>query len=139
MRENEKAPLEREKEGEMEGADYLGDMVRIICPPSGGRVVTALGTRVELPDGTPIHGVISITLGPLTAGDTRKAIIEVLVSDLDVETHALLGIESLARAAKAHGLKLIAADGSEVLPSAVDSVHGLDGRPKCYPFSSSMT
>lgn len=72
------------------------DKVRIVLPPSGG----GLGTRVETPDGTEVPGIASIDIR-IRPDSLVTATMELAVTAQEVEAHPLLGLETLARSARA--------------------------------------
>ncbi|HBD92126.1 MAG TPA: hypothetical protein DC061_16970 [Gemmobacter sp.] len=103
-------------------------LVRIVVPPSDRCMATALGTKVIAEDGTALPGVYSIKIRPLTADGLVVAEIEVAMGRLDIEAHPLLGRDSLARAAAAYGLRLVDAQGAEIMATASLPSCDLDGK-----------
>ena len=111
-----------------EGAAGPMGLVRIVVPPSDRRSVSALGTKVIAGDGAALPGVYGIKIRPLTAEGLVVAEIEVALDGLDIEAHPLLGRDSLARAAAAHGLRLVDAQGAEITATASLPSCDLDGK-----------
>lgn len=79
-------------------------MIRIKCTGAETH-----GVEVTTQDGAPIDGVRDIKLR-MAVNDVVRAEIEVVVGHVDVLAHPLLGLETIAAAAAAHGYKLVEED-----------------------------
>lgn len=83
--------------------------VRIVVPRADGPA-RALGTRIFMDDGREVHGVFSVKISELNPSEIITAQIELALDGLEIEAHPLVGRNSLARAAEAHGLRLVDAN-----------------------------
>ena len=68
-----------------------------------------VGAEITTEDGTPVQGVRSVNLR-LAPDELVTADMEVIVGQVDVTAHPLLGLETLRDAAAAHGYALVAYD-----------------------------
>lgn len=79
-------------------------MIRIIKAEAG----VGIGTKVSTEGGADIEGITELTIS-IRPDDLVTATVEVMVADLDVAAHPLLGLDSLRAAAKAYGYTLVKA------------------------------
>ena len=79
-------------------------MIRIKC--DGG---VSQAAQITTEDGTEIRGIRSLNLR-MEPNSVVTADMEVIVGQVDVTAHPLLGLETLKEAAAAHGYALVAYD-----------------------------
>jgi hypothetical protein len=81
----------------------MNGKIRIVTPEDG----RALGTKVYLPDGAEMAGVMGVEFDPITADSPDvRARITLMVARCDIHAHPMLTLESLREAAAAHGYRL---------------------------------
>ena len=68
---------------------------------------TAMGTRVSLPDGTPVTGIKAVAFQPITPLGIVRVGIYIDIAQVDIFAHPLLTMECLQEAAAVYGLQLV--------------------------------
>lgn len=87
-------------------------LCRVISPaPDRPGPVLGMGTKVLLPDGSELPGVVSVEIAKLHCGDIITAKVELYLDSVDVHATPILSERSVIEAAAHYGWKVVRDDG----------------------------